>query len=221
MARPASKTLRQKREAVSLPTYTTDEIAEALASERRVANSYYTLSAHLRMHRPCHDEDVMPEGGSMLYHLWTRGKLRRRHLLAWAYFWRDLQRSYGDSGSLTVSYSERVSTSSAGVPRPEMEEDAKINGKDLASIRQAEWNAEHTSVQQKWEHLRSEEKGILEQLIRDQIRVTTGYKIHCHDLTYIGSFLSGYRDNRQAIAAGVSRVQALLTNLADLYMISD
>lgn len=220
MASPASRTLRKKREAVPAPQYTPDEIDAALAAEKRGQNSYMSLSRYLRAHRSCRDQDLAPADGSILYYLWSRGKLRRRQLLAWNAFWRDLQRSYGDSGPLTVSYKERVSTSSAGVPRSQFE-DEEFNARGLADIRLAEWNIEHTTVQQKWELLHREEKGILEQLIRDHIKITTGLKIHCHDISYLGSFLSGYKDNRQSLAAGVSRVQALLSHVADLYMISD
>jgi hypothetical protein len=206
---------------VPVPQYTVDEIDAALAADKRLANSYHSLSIYLRKHNGCRDEDVAPLDGSILFHLWQRGKLRRRQLLAWKFFWRDLQRAYGESGPLTISYTERVSTSSAGVPRADGEEDEPITGKGVASVKMAEWNDEHTIITQKWDSLRREERGIMEQLIRDHIKVNTGLKIHCHDLGYLGAFLSGYNDNRQAIAAGVSRVQALLNNLADLYMISD
>ena len=219
MSKSASKTLRSRREAVPIPQYTPDEIETALLAEKRLANSYHSLSSYLKKHHSCRDEALAPIDGSILFYLWQRGKLRRRQLLAWKYFWRDLQRAYGESGSLVTSYTERVSTSSAGVPRPECDEDDVITGKNMANVRMAEWNAEHTIVSQKWDSLRREERGILEQMIRDHIRVSTGIKIHCHDLSYLGSFLSGYNDNRQAIAAGVSRIQALLNNLADLYMI--
>lgn len=213
--------MRRKREAVPVPEYTNDEIEEALAAEKRLANSYHSLSSYLRKHRSCRDEDVEPLDGSIIHQLWQRGKLRRRHLLAWKYFWRDLQRAYGESGSMTVSYSERVSTSTAGVPRADHEEDEPITGRGMANVKMAEWNMEHTIITQKWDSLRREERGIMEQLIRDHIRVSTGIKIHCHNLGYLGEFLSGYKDNRQAIAAGVSRIQALLNNLADLYAIKD
>lgn len=221
MANPAGTKLRSKREVVPLPQYTHDEVEAALNAEKRVRNSYHSLSIYLRMHRPCQDDALAPLDGSMLYALWKRGRLRRRQLLAWQRFWRDLQRSYGDSGPMTVSYRERVSTSTAGAPRDSGREDEPFSARALADVRMAEWTPEHETVQQKWAHLRREERGILEQLIRDHIRVSTGLKVHCHDLCYIGGFLSGYKDNRQALAAGVRSVQATLSNLADLYLIAD
>lgn len=216
-----TKRARASREAApATPTIGKDEIDRAVAAEVRVKNSYHSITSGTKKHRGCSDDDVEPAGGSMLHALWQRGKLNRRQLLAWRSFWDEIEKSYGDSGPLSVSYAERVSTSVAGAPRsdPSFEEDFNAHG--LSGMRLATWNNEWLSVNQKWEYLRREERAIIEQLVRDHIRIVRGLKnVHSHDVAYIGEFLSGYRDNRQAIAAGVSRIQAILTNLADMYMI--
>lgn len=200
---------------------TAKDIDAIILAEKRTKNSYLSLSIDLRMHRPCRDYDLAPEDGSIMRHLWRRGKLNQRHLKAWQMFWRDYCRSYGDSASLITSYQERVSTSSAGVARETSEDEGErsITGKRVANIRMAEWSPEFAIIDEKWKNFRKEERGILDQLIRDYITVTSGTKIHSHDLAYIGKHLSGYKDNRQAIAAGVARIQAIMTHLADLYMV--
>lgn len=221
MAGAASKKLRQKREAAPLVPYTPDEIQQALEAEKRLQNSYHSLARYLRKHIGCTEEALEPDDGTIMHNLWARKKLRRRHLIAWKLFTRDFERSLGNSSSMVTSYSERVSTSSAGTPRTDLPEDEPLSGRSLADINLSEWNNEHTFIQQKWDCLHKEERGLMEQLIRNHIKVTRGVKIHHHDGAYIGSFLSGYQDNRQCIAAFVSRVQAMMSHLADLYMISD
>lgn len=216
----AKRQLRSRREAAPVPQYSQDEIAAAIAAEARVKNSYLTLARYMQKHRGCTDEDVMPADGTMIYNLWLRGKLTRRQLIAWNMFWNDVEESYGASGPLSVSYAERVSTSVAGAPRTVHSTDEPFNAIGLADVRMASWNSAYASMTQKLDALRREERGIMDQLIRDHIRVVKGVRgMHSHDIAYIGGHLSGYKDNRQAIAAGVSRIQAMLNNLADMYMV--
>ena len=225
MATQAAKVLRRRREVAPLPNITPDEIEIALAADGRLKNSYHSMSLNVRMHRSCRDDDVEPLDGTIIHGLWCRGPdgpgLTRRQLVTWQRFWRDLQRSYGDSGPLTVSYKERVSTSSAGVPRPDMDDDEPINARGLANVRMAEWNAEYSRAQEAWSILNDDARAIIEQMIRDHLLVAENLRIHCHTLAYIGTFLCGYRDNRQAISAAVARIQTALNNLARLYRVSD
>lgn len=222
MTKAASKRLRQQREAAPLPPpYSKDEIAEAIAADERVRNSYHSLSSHVRKHVGSTDHSLEPDEGTIIHDLWRRAKLRKRQLMAWAAFTKDLERTYGNSGPLCASYQQSVSKSAPGTPRTDTPDDEPISAHGLADVSLASWAIEHDTIQQKWLYLRREERGIMEQLIRDHIRVTRGVKIHRHDLAYMGNFLSGYNDNRQCIAAMVSRIQAVLSNLADLYMIKE
>jgi hypothetical protein len=222
MAGTASKKLRQKREAAPLPpSITVDEIQAAIEAENRTRNSYHSLSAYVRKHIGCTSSELEPPYGTFIHRMWSRGQLRYRQLKAWQMFTQDLERSYGNTGPLCASYSDRIAAPLTDTINYGYDDDEPISGKAVAGISLATWNSEHSSLQQKYDNLRREERGLIEQLIRDYIRATRGIKIHCHDAAYIGSFISGYTDNRQCIAAFVSRVQAILSSLADMYMIVD
>jgi hypothetical protein len=154
-----------------------------------------------------------------MYSLWRHGHLDKRQLMAWKRFIGDVEASEGDSGPLTVSYTERVSTSVSGAPRTESDRDEDFNARGVSGMRLAYWNTAWASHDEVWSTLREEERAIVEQLIRDHLKIVRGLKIHGHDLAYIGNFFCGYKDNRQALSAAVSKVQSILKHLAYIYML--
>jgi hypothetical protein len=199
---------------------TKDDIDEALKGEQRLRNSYFSMSDYLKKFHPTVDRKYEPVGGTIIFKLWSRGRLTAKQSRAWSLFWNDLQASSGDSGGLGVSYSERVCTSVAGVARAahHSDEHEKINAKSLSPVRMAKWNAEFTRANEIWESLSRRQKGLAEQLIRDHLRCSGGNKdLHSHEIKYIASFLSGYQDGRQAGAYGVCMVHDLLERLSEFY----
>lgn len=184
------------------------EVEEMLDGEKRLQDSYHSLSQHLRMHRRCVDENLEPIEGSIIHKLWGKGQLTRQQLMAWHRWFTDMRRAAGNTDKLSVSYQQRSDGTGSG-------------GNDAAAYHGplTNWNAEFSRIEQVWGALRSHEKGLMEQLFRDAIRCSGVKEIHSHNLSYIGGMLSGYGDNRQQIAAGVSAVQRLLSSLAELYRI--
>ena len=182
------------------------DIQEILASEKILLESYNSLDKHLRMHRPCQDDGVAPNHGSHLHALWGKGQLSKQQLYGWMMFYDDLKKAKGASNSVvssmgggsTVDYASRQLQRS----RP-----GHTSG----------WNKQAARLEDVLGGLHDHERGLLVQLVRDALR-TEGFKeIHAHTLPYLGNVLSGYRDNRQAISAAVSRIQALLTSIAEKY----
>lgn len=219
MSTAAKKTKTRRLSAPAVPDVELAAIERAITHDKKNRNSYHSLPPYVRKRRGCTDEDVEPADGTILHPLWRRGKLERRELLAWKKFWGELERSSGDSGPLCVSYTERVSTSSAGAPRADSPMEEDFNAMGLAGMRLANWNKEWESIEQKWQYLRPTERAIIGELIKDHAKVVRGVKIHSHDITYIGMFFSGYNDNRQSISSGVTRIQVVLSALADMYML--
>lgn len=184
------------------------EVRKMVESEARVRDSYNSLSHHLRMHRGCDDEKLAPNHGGIMHGLWLKEQLTRQQLKAWQWFYDDLRCAMGSSNALVAS------ATGGGA-----------NGGNQAS-RQLEkaypghssyWNEQANRVEEVIGKLRGHEKGLLEQLVRDTLR-TEGHKdVHAHDLRYLGNILSGYRDDRQKIAAAVSAIQRMLSSLAEIY----
>jgi hypothetical protein len=186
-----------------------------------VRNSYHSIIPGIRKHRGCSDGDVEPVVGSILHRPWRAGLLTRRQLVAWNWFLHDWEESYGSSGQMSITYTERVSTSVSGVPRTELPYDDAISAINLADVRLAHWNGAFDSVSTKVGLLRPEGRAIIDQLLRNHIRVARGAKIHCHDIAYIGGLMTGYQDNRLCIAAGMAKIGSMLDHLADMYMVND
>lgn len=185
-----------------------DEIGRMLDAEKRLQDSYNSLSYHLRMHRRCVDEKLEPAEGSILHQLWRKGHLSRQQLIAWHRWLSDMRRALGKTDKLTVSYEERADSGGSG-----SNDATAFHGPGTY------WTAEAAKVEIVWEKLRSHEKGLIEQLFRDTLR-HSGYKeVHAHDLRYLGGIMSGYNDDRQKIAAGVSAIQRLLATLAEIYQV--
>jgi hypothetical protein len=184
------------------------EVEAMLDGEKRLQDSYNSLSQHLRMHRQCRDENLEPTDGSIIHKLWQKGQLSRQQLMAWHRWFTDIRRAAGNTDKLSVSYQQRSDGTGSG-------------GNDAAAYYGplTNWNAEFSRIEQIWGRLRNHEKGLIEQLFRDAIRCSGLKEIHSHDLRYLGGMLSGYNDDRQKIAAGVSAIQRLLASLAEEYQI--
>lgn len=185
-----------------------DEISQMLEAEKRLQDSYNSLNQHLRMHRQCRDEKLEPVDGSILHQLWRKGQLSRQQLMAWHRWYADMHRALGSTDKLSVSYLERSDGGGSG-------------GNDAAAYHGpgTYWNAEAAKVEEVWGKLRRHERGLIEQLFRDVLRHSGIKEMHAHDLRYLGGILSGYNDDRQKIAAGVSAIQRLLISLAEIYCV--
>jgi hypothetical protein len=182
------------------------DIQEILASEKALLESYNSLDKHLRLHRPCHDEGLAPNHGSHLHALWAKGQLSKQQLYGWQMFYDDLKRAKGASNSV-VSSMGGGSTVDYANRQLQRSKPGHTSG----------WNKQAARLDEILGGLHDHERGLLVQLVRDALR-TEGFKeIHAHTLPYLGSVLSGYRDNRQSISAAVSRIQALLTSIAERY----
>lgn len=184
------------------------EIDQMLDAERRLQDSYNSLSHHLRMHRKCVDDTLEPVGGSILHHLWRKGQLSRHQLIAWQKWYSDMRRALGNTNKLSVQYREASDGGSPG-------------GNDTAAFHGplTYWNAQAAKVEEIWGKLRGHERGLIEQLFRDALRNDGCKSLHAHDLKYLGGILSGYNDDRQRVAAGVSAIQRLLNSLAEIYRV--
>lgn len=182
------------------------DIREMLASEKALQESYNSLDQHLRVHRPCQDEALAPNYGGMLYRMWQQKKLTKQQLDGWQSFWEDLMKAAGSSNSVVASL-EGGST-------------VDYATRELQKARPgpaAHWNLHAVRVTEAWNSLRKHERGLLAQVIRDTLRTEGNKDIHAHSVDYLGGILSGYHDNRQKIAAGVSAIQRLLISIAEFY----
>lgn len=210
---------KRKREPAPTSPMTAEEVNKALATDKATQNAYHSIARDTRKRRGCRDDDVEPIQGTIIHSLWRHWHLERRELIAWKRLCHDIELSVGDSGPLTVSYSERVSTSVAGAPRSESDREEEFNAIGLSGMRMAHWNPEWESANEKLGTLRSDELAIIGQLLRDHIRIVRHLKIHHHDLAYLGEYFCGYKDNRQSLSAITSRIQGILTHLANMYLI--
>lgn len=182
------------------------DIQEILASEKAMLESYNSLDRHLRLHRPCHEEGLAPNHGSHLHSLWQKGHLTKQQLYGWQMFYDDLKRAKGASNSI-------VSSMGGGSTMDYASRQLQRSRPGHTSA----WNMQAARLDEVLGGLHDHERGLLVQLVRDALR-TEGFKeIHAHTLPYLGSVLSGYKDNRQSISAAVSRIQALLTSIAEKY----
>ncbi len=77
--------------------------------------------------------------------------------------------------------------------------------------------SEGVRCQELWDFLHIEERGLIEQIMRDYHRAGGNRGIHAPTLAALGLILAGYQDNRQQIAAGVASVQRLLNTVAEFY----
>lgn len=195
---------RSARTAATAVAVTTDDIEKALAGEASVS-SYMSLSYHLRMHRPCRDDDLEPTDGSRLHVLWRKGQLTRQQLKGWQLWFSDVLDAIGNSNGLCIGYEPRGDGGSAS------NDHAAFYGPSTY------WNAAQYRVEWSWSQLHFHERGLLAQLLLDALEHLGVKGIHAHDFRYLGGFMSGYNDNRQQIAACVSAVQRLLTSLAETY----
>lgn len=177
-------------------------------AEANVRDSYNSLNHYLKMHRSCRDEGLEPNEGSILNTLWRKGQLSRQQAMAWQWWYQDMRRAIGNTNALHVGYSG--ASEGNFVSR---EAERAYPGHSTY------WTAEAAKIEEVWERLRDHERGLIEQLFRDTLRTEGLKEVHAHDLKYIGNFLSGYNDDRQKIAAGVSAIQRLLTSLAEIYRI--
>jgi hypothetical protein len=183
------------------------DIHQILASERAIQESYNSLDKYLRMHRPCRDDGLAPNHGSELHKLWQKGHLSKQQLYGWQMFYDDLKRAQGSSMSLISSMSGGGS-------------EGNYASRELQKSRPGHssyWNKQAARLEDILGNLHDHERGLLVQLVRDALRSEGHKEIHAHTLAYLGSIMTGYRDNRQAIAGAVARVQALLTSLAESY----
>jgi hypothetical protein len=183
------------------------EIEAMEEADKRLQDSYHSLSAYIRVHRRCVDDKLEPTDGTILHTLWRKGQLTRQHLTAWDRWWRDLKNAAGKSAKLIGNYEGGVDGGGGG------NDNAAYYGPGTY------WTDGAYRVEEVWKRLRMHEKGLMEQLIRDSLRKEGLKDIHAHDLRYLGGALSGYNDDRQKISAGVSAVQRLLSSLAEIYAI--
>lgn len=196
-----------KRGAVAVRVTVHADIREMQASEKALQESYNSLSGFLRMHRPCRDEPLAPNPGGILHRLWGRGHLTKQQLYGWQTFWSDLRKERESSNALVGSLAG--GSSEGNYPAREMQR--ATPGPSTRLTREGE------RARQVWHLLHKHERGLLEQLIRDTLR-TEGYKeVHAHSMDYLGKVLSGYSDNRQAVAAATRAVQGVLTSIAEKY----
>lgn len=207
---------RAKREPYKIPLHRRpaaeplaweSDIHQILASEKALQESYNSLDKHLRMHRPCRDDALAPNYGSELHKLWQKGHLSKQQLYGWQMFYDDLKRAQGSSMSMVSSMSGGGSEGSYASRELQKERPGPTTY----------WNKQAARLEDILGNLHDHERGLLVQLVRDALR-SEGYKeIHAHTLGYLGNIMTGYKDNRQAIAGAVSRVQALLCSLAEGY----
>lgn len=182
------------------------DIREMQAAEKALQESYNSLSRLLRAHRPCRDEALAPNHGSMLHAMWSKGQLSPQQAKGWQSFYDDLKRALGSSNSLVASM-EGGSTQDYA-------------SRELQKARpgpSAHWNHHQARMEQVIDGLHNHERGLLEQLVRDALRTEGHKEIHAHTLPYLGNILSGYKDNRQCISAAVSAIQRLLSSLGEAY----
>lgn len=209
--------------------------------EVRVRESMNSMSRYLTMHRPCMDEGYELQDGSILEDIRKRGYLRKHQIMAWMKWYGLVMAAHGRSDAMTVSYNERVDTF-----LPSNDEDTwfgenHVDAEDYGGSRLSGYAISDrlesrkrqikrrdtkylTSItpagaqfQEIWEFLREEERGLVEQLTRDYYRASGEREIHAPTLPTLGFILSGYRDNRQQIAAGVTAIQRLLNSVAQFY----
>jgi hypothetical protein len=185
------------------------DVREMEAAEKALQASYNSLSTHLRMHRPCQDEALAPNYGSILYKLYQQKKLTKQQLYGWSFFWDDLRRERDRESSQSMVMGVEGGASQGNYASRELRK--KVPGPSARLTKEGE------RARAIWHSLRSHERGLLDQMIRDALR-TEGYKeVHAHTVDYLGGILSGYADNRQKIAAGVSAIQRLLSSIAEAY----
>lgn len=210
----------------------TGELNNDLIDARRAyehwRETYNTLSRYLTLHRPCAEETIIYRGrpinavmkdGSIMEDIRRRGLLRQHQILAWHKWYACVTEAHGVTDGMTSSYNEAVDKSLPVVSVNSFDFKDR-DALEVAIKRSAPYihlTQAGAEYQQIWDFLRNEERGLLEQLTRDYYRADGIRDIHAPTLAYLGSGLSGYHDNRQTIAAGVSRIQALTNSIAQFY----
>lgn len=205
------------------------ELAKARsADEVRLRETYNTLSRYLTLFRACTDDVIICWGkpfnavmkdGSIVEDIRRRGKFRKHHILAWHKWYACVTAAHGVTDGMTSSYNEAVDKSLPVISANTFQFSDQ-DALEVAIKRSAPYihlTAAGAEYQQLWDFLRDEERGLIEQLTRDYYRAGGERDIHAPTLAYLASGMSGYNDNRQSISAGVSRIQALLSSVAQFY----
>ena len=163
------------------------------------------------------DEDLILQDGSMLEDMRRRGKLRRHQIVAWQK-WNCLISAHGSTNGMVSSYEEQVDKSGPGAADAYMfESRAALERAIVKSHPYIYITPAGVEFQAVWGYLRREERGLIEQITRDYHRASGNRDINAPTIAALGFVLSGYHDNRQQIAAGVTAVQRLLNSVAEFY----
>ena len=188
-----------------------DEFRQMAEAEKRLQESYNSLSHFLKMHRPCDDGAIVPISGTFLFKMFVKGQLNRKQLTAWHWLYGDIKTAKGSTNGMISS--AEGSASSADYATRQMERSRPGHS--------TYWNSQAARLQTVLESLRAHEYGLLQQVVRDYLH-HDGYKeIHAHTLPYLGGILTNYKDNRQQIAAAVSAIQRLLSSVGEAYGVPD
>lgn len=190
--------------------------------ERQVRESYLTISRYLTIHRRCEDDELELQDGSILEDIRRRHPgLRKHQILAWMRLWNTLIAAHGSTNGMHGSYQEQVDSSGPGRAEDFMFASRAALAVTVAQSRPRIYlTREGEEFQALWDHLRQEERGLAEQLIRDYHRASGNRDVHAPTLPALGMLLSGYQEPRQQMAAGVTSVQRLLNSIAEFYGIS-
>lgn len=147
--------------------------------------------------RSAKDHQFRPRRGTMMDSLWSQGRLSIRHQRAWRIFCDDLHGWAGKSGKVTGSYGESTGGSGNAERMP------------VAYV-SPEWER----LQRCCANLSRMETALIRDMITEELE-----GVHSLQIELVGMIATGYGNESQQRAAGVSRVLALLERIADHYQL--
>lgn len=137
-----------------------------------------------------------PRAGTELHRVWKMGRLNLRQQRAWMKFRDDCDKAHGKSGGVTSSYGEQT-----GGNEP--------TEKRLTAYENEEYRRVMHLVHS---YLIFEERQLLQAMLQNDLK--TGEHL---SLELVGLIRSGYSDEGDARASGVTHIQTLLTRVASYY----
>lgn len=172
---------------------------ESLApAERRAEIAAVDLALYSTRFTGCRDRQFEFARGTLLAKIYSSGKLDEAQLRGAHRVLADFERAEGNSGGVTMPWSDR--------------DDTPTTGKD--STRRAWTNSAHDRLSFLLDReLTSRERQLfIDLFVHDYFKRWSGDR-----LPEMGFLLTGYAGKDQATSAGVSRIQALLERIARFY----